>query len=85
MSTLTIYGLDRHLEQAIHARAAQQQQSVNQWIVETLQRILESDQESGLNTYHDLDHLAGGWSQEEAEKCFQDIQIFENIDEDVWQ
>lgn len=85
MSTLTIYGLDAHLEQAINARAAQQQQSVNQWIVETLRRVLENDQESGMKTYDDLDHLAGGWSQEETARFLLDIQIFENIDEDVWQ
>jgi hypothetical protein len=84
MKTLTIYGFDDHLEQAINARAAQQNQSVSQWIVETLRHVLESDQESDMKTYHDLDHLAGGWSKEETERFLQNIQIFEKIDEDVW-
>ena len=84
MRTLTIYGLDDHLEQVINVRAAQEHQSVSQWIVDTLQRVLESDQESGMKTYYDLDHLAGGWSNEETETFLRNIRIFEKIDEDVW-
>ena len=57
MKTLTIEGFDAALEQAITTRAEQQHQSVSQWIVDTLRRALESDQESGMRTYHDLDHL----------------------------
>jgi plasmid stability protein len=84
MKTLTISGLDDHLEQAINDRAAQHHQSVNQWIVETLRRVLENEQESSERIYHDLDHLAGGWSKQETETFLQNIQIFEKIDEDVW-
>ncbi len=84
MRTLTIYGLNDHLEQASNIYAVQKHQSVSQWIVDTLRRVLESDQESGSKTYHDLDHFAGGWSKEETEAFLQNIRIFEKLDEDVW-
>ena len=57
---------------------------MSQWIVKTLQHVLESDRESVMKTYHDLDHFAGGWSKEETERFLEDIQISEKIDEDVW-
>ena len=84
MSTLTIYEVDAHLEQAILSRAAQQHQSASQWVVDTLRYVLESEQPPETKTYHDLDHLAGGWSTEETATFHQNIQIFEKIDEDVW-
>ncbi len=84
MSTLTIHGVDDRLEQAIQLRAAQRHQSASQWVVDALRHVLESDQPPEAKTYHDLDHLAGGWSAEETATFHQNIQIFEKIDEDVW-
>lgn len=84
MRTLTIYGVDDFLEQAIQSRAAQQHQSTSQWIIATLRNVLASEQKPETKIYHDLDHLAGGWSVEEAEMFHQNIRIFEKIDEEIW-
>jgi plasmid stability protein len=84
MKILTIEGIDPSLEQSIKIRAARQHQSVSQWIVTALRQVLETEQESDNGTYHDLDHLAGGWSKEETEEFLQNIEIFEKIDESIW-
>lgn len=84
MKTLTIEGIDPSLERSIKIRAARQHQSVSQWIVTTLRHVLETEEESDHETYHDLDHLAGGWSKAETEEFLQNVAIFEKIDEGIW-
>jgi len=34
--------------------------------------------------YHDLDHLAGTWSEEEAEEFENNTKYFEKIDKELW-
>ncbi len=46
---------------------------------------MASEQQPEAKIHHELDHLAGGWSDEETEAFHRNIQIFEKIDEEIWQ
>ncbi len=35
-------------------------------------------------TFHDLDHLAGGWSDDDLKVFEKNTKFFEQIDEDLW-
>ena len=84
MKSITVRHIDPGLDRVIKSRAKQKNQSVNQWVLETLKKVTGMGKEPVFKKHTDLDALAGGWSKEEA-KAFQKItQIFERIDKDVW-
>jgi len=84
MKTIAIRGIDTELHRAIKSQALQNKKSVNQWILQASTRIAGLGKEPVFRKYHDVDRLAGGWSREETEAFYKNIQIFERIDEDVW-
>jgi DNA polymerase III delta subunit len=56
--------------------------SVEQVALELIQQAIKAAQ---LKTYHDLDDLAGTWSDEEADEFLSVIADFERVDEKLWQ
>ena len=84
MKTITIRGIDPGLDQVIKFQAKQNNLSVNQWILQALKKVTGVGKEPVFKKHHDLDPLAGGWSEEEARTFLKNTQIFEKIDEDVW-
>ena len=51
-----------------------------------LQRGLEWERRrAALPTYHDLDALAGTWSEDEAVAFLQAVADFEHVDPALWQ
>ena len=84
MKSITIRRIDPGLDRVIKSRAKQNNQSVNQWVLDTLKKVTGTGKESVFKKYTDLDALAGGWSKEEAKAFQKKTQIFERIDEDVW-
>jgi len=84
MKSITIRGIDPGLDRVIKARAKQNNQSVNQWVLQTLKKVTGMGKEPVFRKHYDLDTLAGGWSKEEVKAFRKNTQIFERIDEDVW-
>jgi len=84
MKSITIRRIDPGLERVIKSRAKQKNQSVNQWVLETLKKVTGMGKEPVFKKHTDLDALAGGWSKEEAKAFQKNTQIFERIDEDAW-
>lgn len=84
MKSITIRGIDSELDSAIKKRAAHNGQSVNQWLLQALKKITGTAKQPVYAQYHDLDGLAGGWTARETREFFSSIEMFENIDEDVW-
>lgn len=48
------------------------------------QAITLAEEKTKLKTYHDLDTLAGTWSQEEAEEFARATRDFSTVDESLW-
>jgi len=84
MKSITIRRIGPGLDRVIKSRAKQKNQSVNQWLLETLKKVTGMGKEPVFKKHTDLDALAGGWSKEEAKAFQKNAQIFERIDEDVW-
>jgi plasmid stability protein len=68
------------------AEAKRQGVSVERVAGQLLQRGLEWERRrTALPTYHDLDALAGTWSEDEAMAFLQAVADFEHVDPALWQ
>ena len=68
-----------------HDEAKRQGTSVEQVAGQLLRRALEGERyQSELPTYHDLDALAGTWSEDEATAFLEGIADFEQVDSELW-
>ncbi len=84
MKTLTIRGIDDELSQKIKKAAEQEHRSMNQWIVEKLKQFVGMAEGEEFKEYHDLDYLAGTWSEDEAREFDENTVFFEKVDADMW-
>ncbi len=83
MKSITIRGIDGELDAAIKGQPAYSRQSVNQWLIESLEKLTGKSKEPVCRKYNDLDALAGGWSKQETKAFLANIEIFEEIDNPV--
>jgi len=84
MKTISIRGIDPDTDRVIKDRAQQNNLSVNQWILQALKKATGTGKEPRFKKYHDLDHLAGTWSKEDAKEFNKTMRMFEKIDEEIW-
>ena len=82
MKNLIIRGIDPRLAKKIETAAKTRNQSMNQWILSALRRITGITKDREL--YHDLDALAGGWNESEADAFRKNTAFFEQVDEDIF-
>jgi hypothetical protein len=86
MKAMTIRGIDANMAEKLQDLAKKQGKSINQVILETIQKSLGLDKEQKYTRiYDDLDHLFGKWTQEEFERIQGEIDSHRNIDEELWQ
>jgi ribosomal protein S24E len=86
MKTMTVRGIDPIIAEKLRRAAKAQGKSVNQIVVETIQKSFGLDkQKKFTQTYDDLDHLFGKWSQEEFDQIQGKIDAERTIDEELWQ
>ena len=85
MTQLTVRGIDNNLHKELKSQAKQRGLSVNRYVVELLREATgQIESPNQPTTYHDLDHLAGTWSQEEAETFAQSLLEQRQVDEALW-
>ena len=85
-TTLTIKNLDQPSMEWINQKAKLLGIDLEEVIVQLIHEQIESDErEPKLKQYHDLDSLAGTWSNEESEEFFQATENFNQVDESLWQ
>lgn len=85
MKAITLRNLPTELARTVQRRAKQKKTSVNKAVIELLE---ESAGGAAKRTapvhYHDLDHLAGTWTTEEAAAFEQLIAEQRPIDPELW-
>jgi hypothetical protein len=64
--------------------ATRQKISVNSLILLIVERGLGIARQTKKNVFHDLDYLAGTWSDKDKRTFDDSIKSFEKIDEDLW-
>ena len=86
MKTMTIRGLEPSLIDKLKANAKKQDQSLNQFVIDTLKQHMGMNKEKKFTAvYHDLDHLFGRWSDKEFEKIKEKIDSERKIDKELWE
>lgn len=86
MTQLTIRGLDEQLHQRLKEEAQRRGLSMNRYVLFILEKTagLNNGQELPRREFHDLDRLAGTWSQADYEAFKQELAQQRSIDEDLW-
>ena len=81
---INLRGVDDEMMSKLRERADQNNTSINTAILQTLRDGLGiTDTKPRL--YHDLDHLAGTWSDTEAAEFDKACADFEKIDKEMWE
>ena len=65
-------------------KAIKEKLSVNSLLLQIIEQGIGIDRKTKKTVFHDLDHLAGTWSQKEKKTFDDNIKSFENIDKELW-
>lgn len=84
MPAMTVRGIDEKLAQALKNKAHQEGVSVNAMTLRLIRESLGLDKTGRVSGYDDLDHLAGTWTQKDAEDFRHATAVFEQVDKDMW-
>lgn len=84
MKTITIRGITPEMDREVKRRAKESELSINEWFLRMLRQWTGLEKRPFLREEHDLDALAGTWSDEEAEEITRSLQYFEQIDKEQW-
>jgi plasmid stability protein len=78
---MTIRNLDPETDHALREKARKEHKSINTVVLETLRDGLLPKRK---HMHHDLDHLAGTWTTEEATAFELSIEPLRKTDTDLW-
>lgn len=84
MKTMTIRGMDQEMVRRLRNAAEESGTSVNAAVLKLLRRALHIEKEVPFPEHHDLDSLAGTWSEEDRKKFDEFQKGFGKVDEDLW-
>lgn len=86
MKTITLRKLPPALERRVEEKARELGLSLNKTVLRLLEeRLLPPSVPLGGREHHDLDHLAGRWSREEAEEFDRSLAEQRRIDPEIWE
>jgi plasmid stability protein len=85
MKAITLRNLPPEVAKTVQQRAKQKRTSVNKAVIELLEESVGGKAKKKEKTrYHDLDHLVGTWTKEEADEFDKIVKSFRTIDPDLW-
>jgi hypothetical protein len=84
MKTLTLRGIKPDLAEQLRRRASREGKSVNRFIVDVVENSVYGDTSGKPREYHDLDHLFGSLTGEDARFIDEAVAKSRSIDEEVW-
>ena len=78
----TLRSVSAHIDRALRRMAKQQDKSMNQLILDVLERVVGASTEVPAPSFQDLDPLVGSWIEDsETDKAFA---AQSKIDKDLW-
>lgn len=83
MPGFSLRGIDEQVHRALKERAERSGISINALILDCIHKGLGIGG-AKRNKYHDLDHLAGTWTDREKEEFLAAVRDFEAVDEGLW-
>lgn len=85
MTAITLRNIPPELQDAIRKRAGSYGLSLNKTVIRMLEEAAgQRKASSGPTLYHDLDHLAGTWSDEEAAAFATSLGEQRRVDPEIW-
>ena len=84
MQAITIRNMPPQIGQAIRKRAGEKGVSLNKAVISLLEEGLGLGKRKRETIHHDLDHLSGTWSEEEAAIFERSLARARAIDKEVW-
>ena len=85
MVNLSLRRLDDETATRLKTEAGLHDMSVNAFLLRLIRQQLDlTPSHPTPRQYHDLDHLAGTWSEAEADLFLQDLADFAVIDPELW-
>ncbi len=84
MNTLTLRGIKPDLAEQLRRRAANQGKSLNRCIVELVEESVLGNASGKTRAHHDLDHLFGSLSKEDARHIKDAVADSRTLDQEVW-
>ncbi len=87
MNAITLRNIPLELQETIRQRASEEGLSLNKTILRMLEESLGLRQRGGRrrSIHHDLDHLAGTWTEEEADAFDAALADQRQVDPELWQ
>jgi plasmid stability protein len=85
MKQLTVRSVDEELHAALKQEAQRRGVSINRYVLQVLTEAAGLEIASMRpRVYHDLDHLAGTWTPEQASEFTQFLDEQRQVDEELW-
>jgi hypothetical protein len=85
MKAITLRNLPPEIARAVHRRAKQKKTSVNTAVIDLLEESAGTRAHTSVPVrYHDLDHLAGTWTENEAAAFETLLTEQRRIDPELW-
>lgn len=84
MTTMTIRGIDDTLAQTLKKLARSQGMSINALTLRLIREATGVDKKKRTTVHHDLDSLAGTWSQYDEHEFRLATEEFNHIDAEIW-
>ena len=83
MNAITLRNLPTDVRKLVQQRAVRKHISINKAVIEILaERLADTRRKHPL--FHDLDHLSGVWSKEEARSFDQAVARQRALDPELW-
>jgi hypothetical protein len=86
LKPITVRGISTEIEKMIRKEAKNKRLSLNKTLIGFLEKgagIKGVDREK-VALYHDLDHLCGVWTKEEAQTFERSLDFQRKIEEELW-
>ncbi len=86
LKQITLRGIPDKIEKIIKKEAEKKGISLNKAFISVLEQAAgtKAGGKKKKTLYHDLDHLFGAWSREEAKSFQENLELQRGIDEDLW-
>ncbi len=85
MKAITLRNIPPNLSRRIERKAKEKGSSMNRTVIQILEDALGTSKKRAAELHHDLDHLAGSWSEDEAAEFNEDLAAQRRIDPELWQ
>jgi hypothetical protein len=83
MNAITVRNLPPAVAKAVKEKARKEKLSINRAIVRLLEEAT-GEKRGKKVVHHDLDHLAGKWSEEEYQRFMDALREQRQIDPEMW-